>query len=61
MKDGMQIDKGRTFVVDVPQTCTYPFGTPAGKTACINQLKAKGYDFSDNPTLLNSLFKVKKI
>ena len=61
LPNGMQIDKGEQFVINIPTTCTSPFGNPIGRNACISQLKAHGYDFSEHPTWLNSTFNFKKI
>lgn len=57
----MSINKGDQFVINVPLTCTSPFGTPSGRNACISQLKTHGYDFTEHPTWLNSTFNIKKI
>lgn len=61
LPDGMMIEKGARFEVNVQITCTSPFGTNAGRDACIRQLNNHGYDFSEHPTWLNSTFKFVKI
>lgn len=61
LPNGMELNKGEQFVINVPITCTSPFGNPAGRDACIRQLKNEGYDFTEHPTWLNSTFSIKKI
>lgn len=54
LPDGMRVEKGSQFIVNVPQTCTTPFASPAARSACMNVLKAAGFDFSENMNWLNS-------
>lgn len=61
LPNGMTVNKGEQFEINVPPTCTSPFGNPAGRDACIRQLRNYGYDFTEHPTWLNSTFSIKKI
>lgn len=61
LPDNMQINKGDKFEINLPATCTSPFGTLSARDSCIRQLNNCGYDFSEHPTWLNSTFKFIKI